>query len=225
MNIGICLSGSIRKIEHSLETIEDISKLGNVKLFIHTWEFENEDNLKNQKVTQQENFGINFLLKNFKFESILVDKYESKLHIFKKLKQDNLIRVVQYPQAINHWPMHYSIKQANDLKIKYEKENSLVFDTVYRIRFDSKILTKENLHREIIPSNTIIIPNVDRDHSGINNQFAYGSSDGMDKYSNLFNNLDSLHGEFWNPEQLLLRYILSQNVNIHRSNLNVQIHY
>jgi hypothetical protein len=223
MNIAICLSGSIRKAEHSLETIEDISKTGNVKLFIHTWDFKNESNLKNQKIYQQD--GIDFLLKNFKFDSLLIDKYESKVGLFKKIKEDNLIRLNQYPENMNYWPMFYSIKQANDLKIKYEQESSSTFDIVYRIRFDSKILTKDKICNKKFYSNSIAIPNTDRDHGGINDQFAYGSSDGMNKYSNLFNNLHSLHGDHWNPEGLLLKYLSSQNLNIDRSNLNVQIHY
>jgi hypothetical protein len=81
MNIAICLSGSIRKIEHSLETIKDILKFGNIKLFIHTWEFENQDNLKSQQIAQQEDdFALTssgyiwtYPNKNLTSSSIIVD--------------------------------------------------------------------------------------------------------------------------------------------------------
>jgi hypothetical protein len=45
MNISICLSGSLRNVKKSLKSIDYISKTGNVKLFIHTWNFEKEENL------------------------------------------------------------------------------------------------------------------------------------------------------------------------------------
>jgi hypothetical protein len=223
MNIAICLSGSLRKIKNALRSVEDISKTGNVKLFIHTWNFEKETNLQNQRVTPDEDSNVNYLLNKFNIEAILVDKYESKEFFFEEIKKYS-VKVTQYPNAFNYYPMHYSIKRANDLKKICEIENNFIFDIVYRMRFDSKILNPEKLPINKINENVIIIPNTDRDHSGINNQFAYGSSIGMDCYSNLFNSLSKLNGNYWNPEQLLLRYLQNENVQIQRSELDVDIY-
>ena len=213
MNIAICLSGSLRKIKKALRSVEDISKTGNVKLFIHTWNFEKETNLQNQRVTPDEDSNTNYLLNKFNIEAVLIDKYESKEFLFEDIKKYS-VKLTQYPNAFGYYPMYYSIKRANDLKKVYEIENNFIFDIVYRMRFDSEILNPEKLPTNKINENVIIIPNTDRDHSGINDQFAYGSSIGMDLYSNLFNSLNKLNGNYWNPEQLLLRHLRNENVQI-----------
>ena len=223
MNIAICLSGSLRKIKKSLRSIQDISKTGNIKLFIHTWNFEEKINLQNQRVLPDEDSNANYLLNTFNFESILIDKYESKTPIFEQSKKHS-VKLTLYPDKFTYYPMHYSIKKANDLKKIYEIENDFIFDVVYRMRFDSEILNPEKLPTNKINENVIIIPNTDRDHSGINDQFAYGSSSGMDCYCNLFNSLSELNGTYWNPEQLLLKYLQNQSVQIRRSELNVDIY-
>ena len=223
MNIAICLSGSLRKIKKALRSVEDVSKTGNVKLFIHTWNFEKETNLQNQRVTPDEDSNTNYLLNKFNIEAVLIDKYESKEFLFEEIKKYS-VKVTQYPNAFSYYPMHYSIKRANDLKKVYEIENNFIFDIVYRMRFDSEILNPEKLPMNKINENVIIIPNTDRDHSGINNQFAYGSSIGMDCYSNLFDSLNKLNGNYWNPEQLLLKYLRNENVQIQRSELDVDIY-
>jgi hypothetical protein len=223
MNIAICLSGSLRKIKKALRSIEDISKTGNVKLFIHTWNFEEETNLQNQRVTPDEDSNVNYLLNKFNIEAILIDKYESKKLLFEEVKKYS-IKLTQYPNLFRYYPMFYSINRANDIKKIHENENNFIFDIVYRIRFDSKILNPEKLPISKIEENIIIIPNTDKDHYGINDQFAYGSSIGMDCYSNLFNNLDKLKGIYYNPEQLLLRHLQNENVNIQRSELDVDIY-
>ena len=175
MNIAICLSGSLRDIKKSLQSIENISETGNVKLFIHTWNFEEEINLKNQRVIPDEDSNINNALKKFNFESILIDKYESKLAIFEEMKKTFSIKLTQFPTLFRYYPMHYSIKQANNLKKIYEKENNLIFDIVYRMRFDSEILNPQKIHKDKIYDNIIIIPNINKYFSVINGQFAYVS--------------------------------------------------
>jgi hypothetical protein len=227
MNIAICLSGSLRKIKKSLRSVEDISKTGNVKLFIHTWNFEKEINLQNQRVTPDEDSNTNYLLNKFNIEAVLIDKYESKEFLFEDIKKYS-VKLTDHPNAFGYYPMHYSIKRANDLKKVYEIENNFIFDIVYRMRFDSEILNPEKLPINKINENVIIIPTYSSwhqaDHGGINDQFAYGSSIGMDCYSNLFNSLSKLNGTYNNPERLLLRYLQNENVQIQRSELNVDIY-
>lgn len=223
MNIAICLSGSLRNIEKSLQSINFISNTGNVKLFIHTWKFENESNLQNQRVIQEQEPHLNNLINKFNYESILIDKYESKLNLYEEIKRNCFINLIQFPHLFRYYPMHYSIKKANDLKKIYEKENNFLFDIVYRMRFDSKILNPEKLPRNKINGNIIVVPNIDQDHTGINDQFAYGSSKGIDLYSSLFDNFNNLKGDYWNPEQLLLKHLKNQDIQIQRSDLDVNI--
>ena len=185
--------------------------------------FEKQTNLQNQRVTPDEDSNINYLLDKFNFESILIDKYESKLNLYEEIKKNYCIKLTQFPTLFRYYPMHYSINQANSLKKIHEKENNFVFDIVYRMRFDSKILNPQKLHASKINDNTVIIPNIDKDFSGINDQFAYGSSTAMDMYSSLFDSLNKLNGYYFNPEQLFLKHLQNQKLEIQRSELDVDI--
>jgi hypothetical protein len=223
MNIAICLSGSLRNVKKALRSIDFISQTGNTKLFIHTWKFEEERNLLNQRVLPDSISNVEFILNNFKIESILIDKYESKLNLYEEIKKTCSVNLIQFPTLFRYYPMHYSIQEANKLKIKYEKENNFIFDIVYRMRFDSEILNPENLPTIKTNDNVIIIPK-NNDYTGINDQFAYGSSTAMDAYSNLFDNFNKLNGNYWNPEQLLLKHLQNQKIEIQRSDLEVDIY-
>lgn len=223
MNIAICLSGSIRNLYKSLKSIKHISETGDVKIFIHTWHFEDENNIKNQRSIPQENENIDFLLKNFKPELIQIDRFESKINHFLFLKDIKNFKITQHPDKINHISMFYSIMQSNKLKSSFEKDNNIIFDIVYRMRFDSEILNKELLHKEKIESNILFIPTPVKDHGGINDQFAFGSSQAIDKYSNLYNNINNFNPVQFNPERIFLNYLKTQDVEIKRHDLYVHI--
>jgi hypothetical protein len=60
MKIAICLSGSLRNLSKSLKSIRDISLNGNIKIFIHTWIFKDEENLKKQRSIQKDD-DLSFL--------------------------------------------------------------------------------------------------------------------------------------------------------------------
>ena len=223
MKIAICLSGTIRNLHKSLKSIKHICETGDVKIFIHTWYFENENNIKNQRSIAKDDENIDFILKNYKPEFIKVDKFESKLDFFVHLRDAKNFKILQFPEKINHISMFYSMMQSNNLKINFEKENNMIFDIVYRMRFDSEILNKELIHKEKIESNVVFIPCELKDYGGINDQFAFGSSDGMNKYSNLYNNIDNFNPTQFNPEIIFLNYLKTQDIEIKRHDLYVHI--
>jgi hypothetical protein len=225
MKIAICLSGSMRNLEKSLKSIRHISETGDVKLFIHTWLFKDEQNLKKQRSFQKDGENFLFLFDNFDYESIHIDKFESKLDYFTYLKNIKNFKIRQYADKINHISMFYSIYISNNLKISFEKENNFLFDIVYRMRFDSEISNPNELVKQKIENNTIIIPTKEKDYGGINDQFAFGPSNAMDKYSNLFNNIENFNTYQNNPEQILKEYLKTQNIEIKRNNLYVLINH
>ena len=225
MKIAICLSGSIRNLYKSLKSVIDISETGDIKVFIHTWYFEDEENLKKQRSVAKEEENIDFLLKNFKPESIKIEKFESKIDFFTSLKEVKNFKILQYPNKINHISMFYSIFQSNNLKSSFEKDNNIIFDVVYRMRFDSEISNPNLLIKEKIENNTIFIPTPLKDYGGINDQFAFGSSDALDKYSNLYNSIDNFNPYQNNPEQILKAYLKTQDIKINRHDLYVLVNH
>ena len=97
--------------------------------------------------------------------------------------------------------MLYGIDRANVLKSDYEVANGFKYDFVIRTRFDLEYLQPLELKN----FNDITIP-IGWDHrGGYNDTFAYGSSEAMDYYSSLFNNLETYlnEGALLHPESIL----------------------
>jgi hypothetical protein len=97
--------------------------------------------------------------------------------------------------------MLYGIDKANRLKSDYEVANGFKYDFVIRSRFDL-----EYSHPlELKNFNDITIP-IGWDHrGGYNYTFAYGSSEAMDYYSSVYNNLQTYlnEGALLHPESIL----------------------
>ena len=95
---------------------------------------------------------------------------------------------------------------------------------VYRMRFDNNIKNPEVLPTSPFEQETIAIPN-ENDWGGINDQFAYGTSQAMKKYFNSFSVFPLLKRTYvGNTEILLKDCILYQKLPLIRTNLKVHIH-
>lgn len=112
--------------------------------------------------------------------------------------------------------MWYGIMKVNELKTKYESDNSFKYDLVIRSRFDTELLNPITLKN--LP-NSIFIP-IGSDHrGGYNDLFAYGKSDNMNYYCSNFNHLvDYIKaGELIHPERLLKRHLKDFNCALFRT--------
>jgi len=213
------MSGSVRCIQNSLLSIKEIQKTGDVKLFIHTWNFTNNTVSGDLWFHSQDPKELALILSGVIAESIVIEHFESKLPFLIKAR-DNSNIVLTQNRRLNHIAATYSVFKSNELKKEYEKEHSCAFDIVYRIRTDSNIINSDQLPTS--PLTDLVIPK-GFDWSGINDQFAYGSSTALDKYSSLFVNLSNLSGSYVNPEQLLAKHLQTQDLTITRSDLLVKI--
>lgn len=228
MEIAICLSGAPRNIERALESISFIEKTGNVKVFIHSW-MNPEDSISIEKNSvskweMHQKFSHKDIINKFVYEKIQLDSFDTRLNCIKKYKEDNNICITQFPNSLGPFCMFYSLQQVGKIKSEYEKEYSMKFDMVYRMRFDSYIFNPEVL--PIIPyeEETLAIPD-QNDHTGINDQFAYGTSKAMEKYFNSYSIFPNLNNKsFRNAENLLKICIQTQNIPIIRTSLRVGIH-
>jgi hypothetical protein len=239
MNIAVCISGGIKYPEKSLESLKNIFPNENIKVFIHTWKINDRKTyLKNSKISRKEEIMLYVrntkikqykkilsetscdqldILKNYNYQNILVENFGEKEIIFKNLFND--LNFISYARNdVGTISMFYSIYKCNELKIKYENEKSMKFDKVIRMRFDSDFMGKKLFVNELVDD--LVIPN-GPDWEGLNDQFAVGSSESIDYYSNLYNNFASLQHISFQPEKLLKEYMA--NMEIKRIDFDIAI--
>ena len=228
MKIAICLSGAPRTIERSLHSISLIKSTGDTKVFIHTWAAPVDSTSIEGEATspwpQHQKRTHKDVIENFSYEKIQLDWFESTSKFIKNYKEKCSLHMTQIPNALAPFCMFYSFQQVEKLKSDYEAENNMVFDIVYRMRFDSCIFTPELLPTTPFEQETLAVPH-GKDYHGLNDQFAYGTSQTMKKYFNSFSIFPTLpEKHFYNPESLLLRCVSMQNLPLVRTPLRVGIH-
>jgi hypothetical protein len=239
MDIAVCISGGIKYPEKSLKSLKNIFPNENIKVFIHTWKINDRKTyLKNTKITREEELILYVetekteqlkkilyetsydrldILKKYNYQDVLIENFDEKAIIFKNLF-DSLNFISYERNDIGFISMFYSIYKCNELKIKYENENNMKFDKVIRMRFDSDFMGKKLLVNELVDD--LVIPN-GPDWEGLNDQFAVGSSESIDYYSNLYNNFASLQHISFQPEKLLKEYMA--NMEIKRIDFDIAI--
>lgn len=175
MKIALCISGQTRCVDKGfLYNQKNILEGNDVKVFIHTW---NSD-------------SIDTVISLYKPESILVEEpINPDLSKYTRVPPPMPGWKVKNP-ALSTYAQLYSIKKCNDLKKKYEEQNSMQFDWVVRTRFDFAINVKIPFDK--LDNTKLHIPNCrmtpKRDFG--NDQFAFSSSGNMDNYSAAFDDID-----------------------------------
>jgi hypothetical protein len=115
--------------------------------------------------------------------------------------------------------MFYKIMKCNHLKIQYENTHNFKYDTVVRLRtdtpFQKPIIFSEDKDKIFIPNNL--------DFGGVCDQFAYGPSDLMDKFCDLFINIKQYFNEGcrFHPETILKYHCDKLGLNIVRQDLGI----
>ena len=141
----------------------------------------------------------------FNPESIIIENFESNEKYL-----ENILHSYNFKEFarkdIGPISMYYSIFKSNELKISYEQKNKITFDCCVRMRFDSDI--KDDFNIKNYDLNLLNIPK-GKDWGGINDQFAFGSSSLMDKYSNT---IYGTVGDIYHPETILMNH-LNPNLN------------
>ena len=190
MRIAICISGQPRYLEEGYYFINKYFNNYNVDFFIHTWwEDSYIDNVFMFTNTKRDGlYDKNTIKKIYKY-------YNPKKIIVEPQKIFELSNEVNYGglHPLSVYSMFYSMKCSNELKKTYEQENNFKYDLVIRSRFDIVInhfnlnIMKLNLDYlylsgEIHKGGQINVPN---------DQFCISSSDNIDYYSSLYDNLEN----------------------------------
>lgn len=141
----------------------------------------------------------------------------------------------QFPKRENVLNMWYLVQHCNNLKKKSEEEGGFKYECVVRARPDMTIFKIVPIRADMFEPNVIKVPHVEN-HHGVNDTFAYGDSETMDKYSNLWDDIvqlaikgdnrkrESTDPQWWAwlaPELLLHRHLTDQGV----TRANTRIYY
>jgi hypothetical protein len=195
MKIALCLSGQPRSVEAGYQFHKKNILDGNdVTVFFHTWATEDNLYAKALELYKPANWSL-----------------EPQLDV-------DLSKYTRTPPPSPNWKVKdgrmstyaqlYAIKECVRTKNEYEKYFDMKFDWVIRSRFDFAINAR--IPFDTLNSNNLYIPNCrmtpNRDFG--NDQFAFSSSENMDKYADAYNHID----EFYNSGvQYMMEDFMSAN--------------
>jgi len=212
MRIAVCISGQPRYLEEGYYFLNKYLSEYNIDFFIHTW-------------WDQSYIGNEFIFTNTKrdglYDKHTLDKikkyYNPKGLIVEPQKVFETSNEVEYGglHPVSVYSMFYSINSSNNLKKKFEKENNFKYDLVIRTRFDI-VINNFNLNLKELDLNYYYLGGEIHRGGQINvpnDQFCISSSDNMDYYSSLYNNLENYINEghrIFVGEQLLKYHLINK---------------
>ena len=199
--VAVCLSGMPRNPRQNLRFLRSFLAESDVDVFFHLWQGQDDDYIT----------------------SVL----QPKAHVFEShdaapkppeyKRPEKLIPAKRVPDVTS---MLYSIKRANDLKHAYEEEHGFRYDVVVRLRLDFFStrplvdIIEHIRYQQAGWERTLYLPDM-ANSSGINDQIALGSSDTMDQYSSVFDQLrDFAEYDYFNAEYMLARNVLRSGLRI-----------
>jgi hypothetical protein len=180
MKIALCISGQPRMWEKGFEYHNtNIIKGNDVTVFLHSWEMPAEQ-------MQQ-----------------ISEKYQAKSFITSPNPTIDLSKYTNTPPPspnwkvkdgrMSTWAQMYAIYECMRTKREYEEYHNMKFDWVVRSRFDFAINIR--IPFDTLNPNKLYIPNcrmsLNRDFG--NDQFAFSSSENMDKYSYAYQHYDEFY--------------------------------
>jgi SAM-dependent methyltransferase len=218
---ALCISGHLRTFEENYRSVkENILDVLDCDVFIHTWDilglsyrFTDAD----LHVTET-NLLLPKIYQLYNPKKIIVEK--TKTFAVKPIMQQRLIDHRDIPGILS---MYYKVEVCNDLKKEYEQENNFIYDCVIRFRGDLYVEHPIPID-DRTSFNNLFLPSYGN-FGGACDQFAFGGSAVMDKYSSIYSNLERhLHaGAPFHPEKLLLYHIESQGLPIAKVNFKYVI--
>lgn len=176
MKIALCFSGQPRSFEKGYEYYrKNLLEENQVDIFIHSW--------------------------NTEYNQRLIELYKPKSYLFEDTLNGNFDSVYKNtPDAENFPPrftvsMLYSMYKSCKLKTNYEIKNGFVYDWVIKSRTDYALNGKIPFDK--LEKDKLYIPNCrmvpDRDFG--NDQFAFGSSEVMNKRMTIYENMDHFYDQ------------------------------
>lgn len=202
MKTALLISGYLRTLKYNISNIQEkiINQLGNVDVYIHITKNENKsDKYYNNRNSKTD---IEFIERHLNPVVLL----QESNYLFSSNNLENNI--------YNSWFKYYklnNLKKENekalgkyDLVIKYRPDLNITGNIVFPKILDDLIY---------IPKESLIDENKLRtkEDPSLCDIFAFGSSESMNKYFEIYNNLQSLIPSYGTVSETLLSYYLNNN--------------
>lgn len=195
MKIALCLSGLPRQVEEGFPYIKQaILDRYDVDVFAHTWV---EDPWRNTNQVTMEppktdyetrTNEVSKILKLYKPKSFSIDQY----HIRQETYQSN----PNYILCTRYCSMLESVFIANELKKRYEEQNHFKYDCVIRCRYDYGIIGLINFESFDLKNHLYVRWAEQQISDAISDQFAFGTSERMDIWCDLYNHMYEMAEEY-----------------------------
>lgn len=227
MRVALLLSGEIRDTMNSLSILKkNFLDLYNPDIYISTWR--NTKEIQQSKMFDTpppDDSGYDMILKNYNPIAMDVESYNRGYNDrWKSLVKENESKLESNANLVSTISMWYKVMRVNNLKSDYEKTMGFKYDIVVKSRPDLKLETPVEL--KVPTQNTIYIPRGWDWSGGINDLFAYGTSESMDLYTNVFSNFVEVANsmKIINPERLLKQYLfLKTDLIVERPEIDVSL--
>lgn len=223
MKTALCLSGHLRTFRHTADSLKkNIIDPLSCDVFIHTWDIIGAP--PSPKTPGDNNYRNNLTVEllgeiNNLYQPALmsIEEEKPKLDELKFRAKDIVVPAGQQQYIMQHIGLHtsmfYSMYMSNELRKEHEQENYLKYDLVIRCRPDMFLSTK--LDYSMFPNkDTIYVPEIATYcEGGINDQMAIGTPALMDKYFNIYHDVENYyrhHSCVARPE-IMIKYHLNRN--------------
>jgi hypothetical protein len=207
VKIALCISGFMRYYHKNIISLQKYFPY-QFDTFIHTW------NTKDHHISEQLNKSE---IQNLYNPISIIYENPINFDISQELKDKNIYNKRNLNGILS---MYYKIYQCNQLKIFHENQNNFKYDVVIRYRSDIELLQTFNLNNY----SKINIPKYG-DFTGICDQIAYSNSENMDKYSNLYLNINNYIQDMLcsDPEAFMKNHLLNLGISVTRFDLNYNL--
>jgi len=198
MRTAVLISGYLRSFKKNLPNFKEkiLGKFENVDVYIHI-----TNNEKNEDKYLNDVTDINFILNELNPISVII---EPNFNFSNQAKKNNLF---------NNWFKYYKLNNLKksheiefgkyDLVIKYRPDMELISDIDFKC--DDIVIPKDSK----IDLDKLLNPN----DNYICDIFAYGSSEKMDEYFLIYENIKDLLNKYGDiPETILYEYLLEKNI-------------
>jgi hypothetical protein len=189
MKVALCLSGLTRSINLGWNSINKYLKTPyNADVFIHTWDIDHGGN----RFSCSDKTGLP-LLPSFPKDITKVQFLEEEIKPKKYIIENYEKWTKNNTESIAH-SMWYSIFTANNLKTHHEQESNFTYDLVIRCRMDllfEAYLDRDDIKKTLETKNLIYValPGNKKDPRFVTDAFAFGSSQALNSYSEVWNDI------------------------------------
>jgi hypothetical protein len=216
MKTALCLSGQARFGSYAFRSLaENLLKGLDCDVFLFLWRLPGQ--------TEQEALES---AQNFVGRYVPIKACVAAEQIEFPAK-DYATRIHAGSNVFNIQSMFYALMAADQLRVEHEKKHGFKYECVIRSRVDVSCFAPMNLkqYAALLP-HYVFLPEVSYFSPGLNDTFAFGSSELMEKFSKVYDKLDTYfrddHKQF-NPHVMLLHHMMKNQIGLAYLSIPVEI--